>query len=48
MPYTYENKVFEADYLTKDFINAITGNLIDAYQGLVQKMLEENSGESVK
>lgn len=48
VPYTYENKVFEADYLTKDFINAITGNLIDAYQGLVQKMLEENSGESVK
>lgn len=48
VPYTYEDKVFEADYLTKDFINAITGNLVNAYQGLVQKMLEENSGESVK
>lgn len=48
VPYTYDDKIFEADYLTKDFINGITGNLINAYQGLVQKMLEENSGESVK
>lgn len=42
VPYTYDDKIFEADYLTKDFINGITGNLINAYQGLVQKMLEEN------
>ena len=48
MPYTYEDGVFIADYSTQEFMNGITGNLITAYQDLVQQMIQENSGEGVK
>lgn len=48
IPYTYEDGVFTANYLTEEFINGITGNLITAYQELIQQMIEENSGENIK
>lgn len=46
--YTYEDGVFIADYTTQDFINGITGNLITAYQDLIQQMIQENSGEGTE
>lgn len=48
VPYTYEDGVFTADYSTQDFMNGITGNLITAYQDLIQQMIQENSGEGVE
>lgn len=48
VPYTYEDGVFTADYSTQEFMNGITGNLITAYQDLVQQMIEENRGEGGK
>lgn len=48
VPYTYEDGVFTADYSTQEFMNGITGNLITAYQDLIQQMIQENGGEGVK
>lgn len=48
VPYTYENEVFTADYDTSEFMNAITGNLITAYQGLIEQMIQENGGGSAE
>ena len=48
VPYTYENEVFKADYDTSEFMNAITGNLITAYQGLIEQMIQENGGGSAE
>lgn len=48
VPYTYENEVFMADYTTQEFLNGITGNLVTAYQDLIQQMLQEYSEEGVK
>lgn len=48
VPYTYEDGVFTADYSKQDFMNGITGNLITAYQDLIQQMIQENSGEGVE
>ena len=48
VPYTYEDGVFSADYSTQEFMNGITGNLITAYQDLIQQMIQENSRESVE
>lgn len=41
VPYSYENGVFKADYSSKEFIEAITGNMINSYQELIQKMILE-------
>lgn len=48
IPYTYEDGVFTANYSTEEFINGITGNLITAYQELIQQMIEENGGENIE
>ena len=48
IPYTYKEEVFTADYSTPDFLNSITGNLITAYQNLIQQMLQENSVEETE
>lgn len=48
VPYTYENEVFTADYTTQEFLNGITGNLVTAYQDLIQQMLQEYSEEGIK
>lgn len=48
VPYTYEEGIFTADYSTQEFMNGITGNLITAYQELIQQMIETNSEEDVK
>lgn len=48
VPYTYENEEFTADYSTQEFVNGITGNLITAYQELIQQMVQEHNGEDVK
>lgn len=39
--YTYDGKFFSANYKTAEFINAITGGLLDAYQTLYQEMIDE-------
>lgn len=46
--YTYEDGVFTADYSTEEFMNGITGNLITAYQELIQQMIQENSEEGAE
>lgn len=46
--YFYEKRVFQADYLKKEFLNAITGNLITAYQELIQEMIREREGENLQ
>lgn len=46
--YVYENDVFIADYETKEFLNGITGNMIDSYQELVQEAISENEEEAVE
>lgn len=43
--YTYVDGVFEADYETEEFVNALTGNMIKSYQELVQQMIQEMSTE---
>lgn len=48
VPYTYEDGVFTADYSTQNFLNGITGNLIMAYQDLIQQMIQENGEEGGK
>lgn len=48
VPYTYENKLFTADYATEEFVNGITGNVMSSYQKLVQEMISENSGEDAE
>lgn len=40
--------MFTANYSTEEFINGITGNLITAYQELIQQMIEENGGENIE
>lgn len=40
IPYTKENGEVRADYKTGEFINAISGGLLDAYQALYQEMLD--------
>lgn len=39
--YTYDGKDFSANYKTPEFINAITGGLLNAYQSLYQEMVNE-------
>lgn len=46
--YTYEDGVFVADYSTQEFMDGITGNLLTAYQELIQQMIQENGEEGVK
>jgi hypothetical protein len=46
--YTYENNMFKADYATDDFVSAITGNVINSYQKLIYKMIEEFNQEAVR
>lgn len=48
VPYIYEDDVFKADYSTQEFVNGITGNLITAYQDLIQQMIQENGEVGVK
>lgn len=48
VPYTYEDGIFTANYSSQFFINGITGNLITAYQNLIQQMILENSEENIK
>lgn len=43
--YTYVDGIFEADYETEEFVNALTGNMIKSYQKLVQQMIQELSTE---
>jgi len=43
--YTYEGDEVKIDYSTEAFMNALTGNMISAYQELIQLMIQENSGE---
>lgn len=45
IPYTYENNVFAADYSSDEFVEAITGNMIESYQNLIQEMIQENTVE---
>ena len=45
IPYTYENNVFAADYSGDEFVEAITGNMIESYQNLIQEMIQENTVE---
>ena len=40
--YTYEDGVFVAHYSTQEFMDGITGNLLTAYQELIQQMIQEN------
>lgn len=46
--YTYKDSIFTAEYSTSEFMNGITGNLISAYQELVQQMIQENNEEDVR
>lgn len=39
--YTYDGEVFFANYKTAEFVNAITGGLLDAYRSLYQEMVNE-------
>ena len=43
--YTYENEKFSAEYDTEAFINALTGNMVTAYQELIQDVQNEISEE---
>ena len=43
--YTYENEKFSAEYDTEEFINALTGNMVTAYQELIQDVQNEISEE---
>ena len=43
--YTYENEKFSSEYDTEEFINALTGNMVTAYQELIQDVQNEISEE---
>lgn len=43
--YTYENEKFSAEYDTEEFINVLTGNMVTAYQELIQDVQNEISEE---
>lgn len=43
--YTYEEEKFSAEYDTEEFINALTGNMVTAYQELIQDVQNEISEE---
>ena len=48
IPYTYKDGIYSAEYDTEEFVNALTGNLVTAYQKLmqdVQKELSEETGD---
>lgn len=48
IPYTYKDGIYSAEYDTEEFVNALTGNLVTAYQELmqdVQKELSEETGD---
>lgn len=48
IPYTYKDGIYSAEYDTEQFVNALTGNLVTAYQELmqdVQKELSEENGD---
>ena len=48
IPYTYKDGIYSAEYDTEQFVNALTGNLVTAYQELmqdVQKELSEETGD---
>ena len=48
IPYTYKDGIYSAEYNTEQFVNALTGNLVTAYQELmqdVQKELSEETGD---
>ena len=36
IPYTYKDGIYSAEYDTEQFVNALTGNLVTAYQELMQ------------
>lgn len=44
--YIYEDEKFSAEYDTEEFINALTGNMVTAYQGAIQDMQSEISEEN--
>lgn len=44
--YIYEDEKFLAEYDTEEFINALTGNMVTAYQGAIQDMQSEISEEN--
>ncbi len=46
--YSYEDGICKINYLTKEFMNGITGNLIIAYQELIQQMIQEKEGETLQ
>lgn len=48
VPYTNEDGNFSADYSSEEFMNALTGNLVTAYQGLVQDAVNEISEEDAQ
>lgn len=48
VPYTNEDGNFSADYSSEEFMNALTGNLVTAYQGLVQDAVNEMSEEDAQ
>lgn len=39
--YSYENGEFKADYNSEEFVNGLTGNLLESYQTLIQDVLDE-------
>ena len=43
--YTNQNGKFSANYRSEEFINALTGNLVTAYQQLMQDAINEVGGE---
>lgn len=44
--YIYEDEKFLAEYDTEEFVNALTGNMVTAYQGAIQDMQSEISEEN--
>lgn len=45
VPYIVENERIVIDYKNSDFINAITGGLLESYKQFYQIMLEEYKKE---
>ncbi len=45
VPYTYENGNYSAEYGSEEFINALTGNMVTAYQNLMQDVVNEMDTE---
>lgn len=45
VPYVLEDGQYCVNYKTEEFINAVTGGLLDAYQSLYEEMLEDYLAE---